>query len=145
MRVSAILLLLTLTGCSSGAGSAQTPAVSLQIEQRNQSEVLHFAGPISLQYDVLVSNSSDQPLTLRRIELRTIGSGAYSLRNESTPMNLAIPPGGEVSKTISAWGYARGGNLAAEEPVTLRAIAYFEAPSGSFVRMVSEVITQGQR
>ena len=144
MRFSAVLFLITMAGCSS-AGPDQTPAVRIQVEQRSQSDVLHFAGPINLQYDIMVTNSSDQPLTLRRIELRTVGAGAYSLRNDSTPVNLAIPPGGTVSKMINAWGYARGGNLAAEEPVTLRAIAYFDGPTGSFVRIVSENITQGSR
>ena len=145
MRFFAVLILITMANCSSAGRQDQTPAVSIQVEQRSQSDVLHFAGPINLQYDILVTNSSDQPLTLRRIELRTVGAGAYSLRNDSTPVNLAIPPGGTVSKMINAWGYARGGNLAAEEPVTLRAIAYFDGPTGSFVRMVSENITQGSR
>lgn len=144
MRFFAMLLVVTTAGCSSGRQD-QTPAVSLHIEQISQNDVLHFAGPINLQYQVLVDNTSDQPLTLRRIELRTLGPGAYSLRNESTPVNLAIPPGASVSRTITAWGYARGGNLAVQEPVTLRATAFFEGPTGSFVRMVNENITQGSR
>lgn len=141
MRVVTSLLLLAI-GCSSAGRNQPTPVVAIHLEQRSQSDVLHFAGPVNLQYDLGVTNSSDQPLTLRRVELRTLGSGAYTLRNESTSVNLSIPPGASVSRTISAWGYARGGDLAAQEPVTLRATAYFDGPGGSFVRMVSENITQ---
>ena len=145
MRIFPVVVLLVATSCSSGGAADHSPAVAIHVDQVSAPDVLHFAGPVSMQYEVMVTNSSDQPLTLQRIELRTVGPGAYTLRNESTPVHLAIPPGGEVSKTISAWGYARGGNLSAAEPVTLRAIAYFDAPGGSFIRMVSATITQEGR
>lgn len=142
MRLSFALLFVALAACSSGG--LQTPAVTVHVEQISQSE-LHFGGPVNVQFDVLVTNVSNAPLTLRRIELRTVGSGAYTLRNDSTPLNLTIAPGQTASRTITAAGWARGGNLSSEEPVTLRAIAYFDGPTGSFVRMVSQNISQGNR
>jgi hypothetical protein len=43
---------------------------------------------------------------------------------------------------ISVWGYARGGRLSSEEPVTVRGTAYLTGPKGPFVKLFTEYIAQ---
>ena len=71
------------------------------------------------------SNPTNETFKLRRLNLQTIGPGAYSLRTGDSPMN-----------------FSAGGFMRASEPVTLRGLAYFDGPSGSFVKMFNEVIPQ---
>ena len=131
-----ILAVVVLVSCSTSMSSSGPP-VSVDVAQLNaSSNIFYFAGPVALQYQVRVTNPTNDPVTLTRLDLETIGSGAYFLRSSGTPMNLTIPPNSTQAYTISVWGRARGGYLASSEPVTLRTVAYFHGPAaGSFVRM----------
>jgi len=137
----AAITLVLLSACASSSQSSG-PNVTLHLTAVNSPpDIFYFAGPISLQYQLSVTNPTSEPLTLTRLELRTMGPGAYSIRTQASPMNLKISPNATVTYTISVWGYARGGYLAAEEPVTLQGTAFFRGTSsGSFVRIFNETI-----
>jgi hypothetical protein len=86
--------------------------VKIHLAQTNTpTDIFYFAGPAAIQYQLSVTNPTNQPLTLERLDLETVGSGAYSLRTAATPMNLQIPPNGTSAFNISVWGRARGGYL----------------------------------
>ena len=97
---------------------------------------------MNVQFALSVANTTNQPVKLNRIEIRTIGSGAYTIRSTSTNINIDIAPGQARTVLLAVWGYSRGGQLASTEPVTVRATAYFTGPSGAFVRLFSEYFTQ---
>ena len=134
---------LLVAGCgSSNLSSNGGPNVTVHLAQVNTApDVFYFAGPVNIQYQLSITNPTSDALTLTRLDLETIGPGAYSLRTAATPMNLKVPPNSTATYTISVWGRARGGYLAADEPVTLRGTAYFKGPSGSFVRILTENIS----
>ena len=139
--VFALSLSVFLVGCAS-SNQPSGPAVAVQLEQLNSSnDIFYFRGPVNIQYRVLVTNPTNQPLTLTRLDLQTIGSGAYALRTNSTPMNLQVAPNATTAYTISVWGYSRGGYLASSEPVTIRGTAYFKGTSGSFIRLFNQNIS----
>ena len=123
--------------------SSSGPPVSVQLAQINaSSNVFYFAGPVPLEYQVAITNPTDHPLTLTRLDLQTVSPGAYFLRTAPTPMNLTVAPQSTGTYTISVWGRSRGGFIASTEPVTLRGIAYFTAPGMKpFVRMFTENVT----
>ena len=102
------------------------------------SNVFYFPGPVNVQYEVTVNNPTDQAITMRRLDLRTEGPGAYALRTSGSPMNVKIAPKSSATFTVSAWGQARGGYIASTEPVSLFATAYFDGPSGTFVKLIHE-------
>ena len=132
------LLALLLAACASSQHDSGSP-VTIQLAQLNgTSNVFYFPGPVNVQYQVAVNNPTDQEITLRRLDLRTEGSGAYALRTTGSPMNVKIAPKSSATFTVSAWGQARGGYIASTEPVTLFATAYFDSPSGQFVKLVHE-------
>jgi hypothetical protein len=136
------LAVIVLAACSTNMSSSGPP-VTVRIAQMNaSSNIFYFPGPVPLQYEVSITNPTSEPLTLTRLDLQTIGSGAYFLRTAPTPMNLTIAPNSTANYTISVWGRSRGGYIRSTEPVSLRGIAYFRGPNvKSFVRMFTENVT----
>jgi hypothetical protein len=136
------LLALFVVACASNQQSSG-PEVAIHLTQTNTpNDIFYFAGPVAIQYQVAITNPTNQPLTLQRLDLQTLGPGAYSLRTAPTPMNVTVPPNGTSVFNISVWGRAHGGYLRSTEPVTIRGTAYFKGPTGSFVRIFSENLSQ---
>jgi hypothetical protein len=139
--VSVLFAAVLLAACASSDQTSSGPNVSVQLRQVNTpTDVFYFSGPVALQYEVDVTNPTPDPLTLERLDLSSVGPGAYSVRTSGTPMNLKVPPNSTARFMISVWGRARGGYLAASEPVTIRGTAYFrdEATRKPFVRIFTE-------
>jgi hypothetical protein len=136
-----VFILLLLAGCASGVQNA--PNVELHVAQfESQQDGYLFGGSVNVRFGVSAANRTKEPVTLTRIEIRTVGSGAYTIRPTSTPINIKLAPGQEATVPISLWGFARGGYASAREPVTLRATAYMTGPTGAFVRLFTEYIPQ---
>jgi hypothetical protein len=140
----AFLILLLLAGCASGAqDDPNAPKVILHVAQfETQPDAYLFGGSVNVRFAVSAANRTTEPVTLNRIEIRTVGSGAYTIRPTSTPLNIKLAPGQEATVPISLWGFSRGGYGAAREPVTLRATAFMTGPTGAFVRLFTEYIPQ---
>jgi hypothetical protein len=139
--VSALAVGLFLLACAS-SNQSNGPNVAIQLAQVSQSnDVFYFRGPVSIQYQVSIANPTNQELTLTRLDLQTIGPGAYSLRANGTPMNLKVAPNSTSTYLISVWGYSSGGYLRSSEPVSIRGTAYFQGASGSFLRLFNQNIT----
>jgi hypothetical protein len=140
-----LISVLVLAGCASSADDdPNAPKVTVHLEQLDNGggNNFIFAGPVNLQFALSVTNTTKDLVTLSRLEVRTISTGAYSISPTSTSLNMPVSPGQSVNTTIAVWGYARGGNLSSQEPVTLRGTAYFSGPSGAFVRLFTEYIGQ---
>src|SRR5258708_7164705 len=138
-------ILVLLAGCGSSTPSSG-PDVQLHLEQiAGPPDVYYFAGPVNIQYRVSITNPTPDPMTLTRLDLQTLGPGAYSLRTAATPMNLKVPPNSSARYLISVWGRANGRYLSARAPVTIRRTAYFHshATKQAFVRLFTENIVQG--
>jgi hypothetical protein len=138
--IATAVLVLVLGGCASSADSGTGPNLDIHLQQASGvPDMFYFRGPINLQYRLSIANPTGTPLTLRRLDLRTIGPGAYSIRTGSTPIRQTIAPNGTTTVVLSAWGQATGGYLRSEEPVNVRGVAYFDTPDGhGFVRQFVE-------
>jgi hypothetical protein len=136
-----VALLLLAAACATGRNSGKGPDLQMHLVQTAPiPDVFYFGGPVSVQYQLQIENPTDQRVTLRRIELGTESAGAYRLRTSATVVNLPIPPGARVTVPISAWAYARGGYLSAEEPVSVRTVGWYEGPSGKFTRTAIDML-----
>jgi hypothetical protein len=135
---AAAVLLIALSG--SAWGASDSPKLNISMQQLTSSgDLFYFRGPINIQYQLSIANPTDQPVTLKRLELSSLGPGSYSIHTGATPITRTIAPRGTTTLTLSAWGRAAGGYLRSEEPVTVRGVAYFEGPKGhSFVRQFME-------
>ena len=137
-----ILAALFIAGCAS-SNQSSGPDVQLALVQQGLSpDIYYFSGPISLQYQLLVTNPTNQPITLKRLDLQTEGQGAYYVRTSGT-MNLLIPPNSTTTRDIYVWGSSRGGYLTAGEPVTMRMSAIFDDGSGkAFAKIAIQNLRQ---
>ena len=141
--VSVLAAAVLLAGCASSSTMSSGPDVKVHLDQvAGPPDVYYFAGPVNIQYRVAIENPTDEPVTLTRLDLQTLGVGAYSLRAGSTPMNLKVPAKSTANYMISVWGRANGGYLNAGAPVTLRGTAYFQGDSTkkAFVKLFTENI-----
>jgi len=143
MKHKILALTLVLLASAAIGSAARSPNVPINLTQITTTpDIFYFRGPVNIQYQLSVTNPTDQPLKLSRLQIESIGPGAYSIHSTSTPMNLKLAPNETRTMTISVWGRARGGFLSADEPVTIHGTAYFNGASGSFVRMFNENFMQ---
>ncbi len=144
-RIYALLaVLLLLAGCASSADEdPNAPKISMHLEQVETGvNSFTFNGPVTVQFVLTASNTTSDPVTLNRIEIRTVSTGAYAISPVTTNLNVPLAPGQTQQSMISVWGYARGGRLSSEEPVTVRGTAYLTGPKGAFVKLFTEYIAQ---
>jgi hypothetical protein len=141
LRILAVALVLFASTAIGYAKSSPNVAVNLQ-QLTSTNDTFYFRGPVNIQYRLEVSNPTSQPVTLRSLRLESIGPGAYTIHSGNTPLKLQLGPNQTRAITISAWGRARGGFLTTDEPVTIQGTAYFNSPSGSFVKLFNENIMQ---
>lgn len=135
-RLLIAFALLLLVACASNPKN-EGPPIGIDLALANgASSILYFAGPVNLQFAVTLTNPTDMPVTLRRLDLRTLGGGSFFMRAIGTPFHVEAPPHGSKTVTMSAWGNSRGGLIAEEEPIQLQATAYFDSPKGPFIRMM---------
>jgi hypothetical protein len=123
MRHASLAILLLLAGCATDAqDDANAPNVALHLAQEESApSAFLYGGLVNVRYTLSIANRTNDPVTLTRIEVRTVSSGAYSMRPTSTSINVEVPPGQEKTVPLSLWAQARGGNFAAHEPVSIRA------------------------
>jgi len=137
MQRSAVVLAFLLIGCSSAAPDAKKAPLDepeiLIVQLSHIAEAArNITGPMSVQYQVGVANHSKDPIAIKRIDVISIGSGAYTLRPTSVPFNARLLPG--ESKALQFWAPAVIDDptiLGANGPVTIRATVYYDTPAGS--------------
>lgn len=147
MKRAAIPLLLLLAACGSSSGDANRSRAEVEFEQvygPGDVGLVRGANTMNIEYAVHIGNRSAEPITLRRISVSSVGTGSYRLRPEEQIYDETIPPDAAGVVKLSARGYFVGTSTgeASREPVTLRAILYFDAPAGSFRRIVTQNIGQ---
>jgi hypothetical protein len=141
MRRAALILLL-LTACASGSQDDETSGIIVHLTpDEAYSGSYGYNGSVNIRFVLSVANTTKDAVKLTRVEVRTIGSGAYTIRPVTTQINIDLAPGERKAVALAVWGYARGGTLAATEPVTLRGTAYLTGPKGAFLRLFTEYIT----
>src|SRR5258708_12786452 len=126
-RAFVLLALIASLACASSHDSGPPVVVRLAPLDMNSS-AFYFRGPIGLRYAVEVSNPADETVTLRRLDLRSTGGGAYSLRADSTPMNVKVAPKSNATFAITTWGPARGGEIRPTAPPILHGPAPSPSP-----------------
>jgi hypothetical protein len=108
-------------------------------------DVGYATGPTQIQFEARIANRSQEPITLKRIEIQSVGTGSYILRKEFFTYNEPIAPDHFASVKFWAHGYGFAtdrGRTPSSEPVNLRSIMYFDSPVGSFHQIVTRYISQ---
>ncbi|MBV9493170.1 MAG: hypothetical protein JOZ54_02905 [Acidobacteria bacterium] len=144
------LALLMLAGCASsksdsGLGKAKVkiPDPELRLSQISSvpSAARYVSGGIPMNYRLRVSNRAAQPITLKRIDVVSLGVGAYRLPTASRPFQTTIQP--DHYDVVEFWapGFVDDPSiLGANGPVTLRVTAHFDSPLGQFDHIVVQQV-----
>jgi hypothetical protein len=93
------------------------------------------SGTIEMKYALRVTNHATEEITLRQIQIQTVGQeGPYTVPQSSYFFRTAISAGDTRSIEFFAKAQSEGNRyrIDAESPVSVRVIAYFEAPKGNF-------------
>ncbi|HEY4641962.1 MAG TPA: hypothetical protein VII75_11515 [Thermoanaerobaculia bacterium] len=138
----AVGLVVVLAGCASstsesGMGNAKVRLIEPEIAftQTNYLPPVakEITGAVPVHYQVRVANKSGEPITLTRIDVQSIGLGAYTLHSQSRPFKTKIAP--DHFEIVELWLPAIIDDVTvygANGPVTLRAVAHFDSPVGQF-------------
>lgn len=126
-----LLALAMLAACASSDDAARPrqevgPPIGVTFRQINGSrEMFRNRGRVALQYVVTITNPTDEPYEIDRVEVISTVPGAYAIRTESpTRVGRTIPPKMGLNIPVNTWGYAAGGRLQMEEPVTVAVMVY---------------------
>jgi hypothetical protein len=93
------------------------------------------SGEIELKYALQVTNHAADPITLRQIQIQSVGvEGPYSIPASSYFFRKAVAAGDTTAIEFYAKALSEGNRyrIDAESPVAIRIIAFFEAPKGNF-------------
>jgi hypothetical protein len=143
LGVTAILFLIGCASATPDSRKAPLDEPEVVISQiSNIAEVArNITGAISVQYQVAIANHSKDPITVKRIDVMSIGLGAYLLRPSSVPAEVRLNPG--ESKAMQFWASASIDDptiLGANGPVTLRVTVTYDTPAGSSQRIVVQQV-----
>jgi hypothetical protein len=145
MRRTAVLLsLLLVAACASSATDPTRPLIDIE-ELTGLRDMGYVRGAFDVQYQLTVANRAPDPITLRRVELATTGGGgAYSLRRDFKVFKEVIAPGTKISVTFWMHAFANyyPGDLGSSSPISIRGVATFNSPKGSFQQVFVKVLSQ---
>jgi hypothetical protein len=147
MPKPALLLLLftiSLFAIACETNSATDPLRPKIDMNETQAPMLASTGPFDIQYQLDITNPSQEPITLKKLQLTTTGDGYYSLRRDPYFFTQTIPPGTTGSVVFYAHAYANyyPGTSQSTMPVSIRGVAIFDAPNGSFQQVFTKLIPQ---
>jgi hypothetical protein len=146
---------LVISGCTStksdsGLGRAKVVVAEPEIVITQVSQVpaaaRYISGGLPVKYQVRVANHAKESITLTRLDLQTMGDGAYTLNPTSRPFKMKVAPDGleaaefwvpAVINDVTVYG--------ANGPVTLRCVAQFDSPMGQFQHVVVQQVHEDMR
>jgi hypothetical protein len=142
-RLPLLALSLIVVACASSSpdaqkAKAQQPDVDF-VQLVGPADLGYPPGSFDVQYGVRVQNPSSDAITLRRIAVETVGGGGpYALRRDTYYFTDVIPA--QNKKDVAFWAHAialgNAGSADAQAFVTIRAIAYFDTPTGMVRKVV---------
>ena len=117
--------------CATTPAPATADAPEIRITQLPPSEFeVQQQGADSIAYSMTVKNRSAEPITLKQIEMKTVGRSPYVLKTSPVPLDEKIDPGAEKVVPFSMWAYPN--STKAGEMVWVQGTATFEGTKGSF-------------
>ena len=133
-------------GCASAAPQQKSaplnePEIHVSQLSNISDAARHITGGISVQYRVDVANRAKEAITIKRIDIVSLGSGAYTLRPTSNPFDARLNPG--EATALQFWAPAVIDDptiIGANGPVTLRLTVQYDTPAGTTQSIVVQQV-----
>jgi predicted component of type VI protein secretion system len=121
--------------------------VNVDIVQLTGPSEVQPQAPVDIQLGVGVQNISNDPVTIRRVEIQQVGRGVWVIQpgaQRSFVFNKTVPARAEdeVSFWVHAYAITARGDVGDSEPVQLRVIVFFDSPAGNFREMKQKMLQQ---
>jgi hypothetical protein len=134
MRRLAALMVIAFVACATdNTGKIPDPDFAL-VQLTQMPEVArNVTGGFPVQYRLHVENHASIPITLKRVNVQSVGLGAYDVPSTTRPFDLAVPP--EKSVAVDFFIpviITQPTILGANGPVTLRGVVTFDSEWGAF-------------
>lgn len=147
MKRALIVAVVFLCACASSQKEVVNPPPKIDIVQvYGPADIPYSRGQDSVlaEYAFRIENPSNVPITLRRIEMSSVAGGTIALRREDRAFTRTINPGSAEVVSINARVYFRtmSSGSPTNEPLTIRAVLYFESPNGTFRKIITRNIGQ---
>jgi len=108
------------------------PDVEVQQLSNTPAVAQHVTGGLSVNLGVAVTNKADIPITLKRINVQSVGTGGYNVPPNSRPFDKVIQPGGTEQVEFWVGGNADPSVAGVNGAVALRIRAEFDSSKGAF-------------
>jgi hypothetical protein len=140
MRIAFLLLF---AACATGIPNIPTPEVDVA-QEVGPAELSYPTGMVEFKYAFRIANQWSQPMTLIRVDVRTVNpaGGAYALEPRTYNFHETIPAG--ATKIVELWAHANayGRGPRDAEPVSLRLVMHFDTPAGGYQTVVMREMPQ---
>lgn len=136
---SVAVLLLAACAMNNSAGSKiPDPEVRLDQTSTMPGAAEYVTGNIPVSFRMSVTNRAAIPITLKRVEVTSVGeAGGYQVPQSSVPFNVTLPPGASDSVTFTVVAVNSGYNVTgANEPVTIRVTSVYDTSEGGLQNVV---------
>jgi hypothetical protein len=149
MRTMAgLAVLLIAAACTSSNGNqvsqnaAHIPQPEITIVSRtDMTNVPTVASGITVHFEFRIVNQAEVPITLKRIDLDSLGGGSIAIQAKNRPFNLVIQPHTAQSADFVTNAYVNDPNTySGRSPVQIRAVALFDSPEGSLQKVVQQQV-----
>ena len=145
--VLAAVVAVALAGCASSSTDDGSPKPTINVEQttRVQSVRNDVSRAVPVDYSVSISNPLDTPVTLKSLEIETVGlSGSYTMKRVKHAFSEVIPAKGTQTLAIRAWvqPLQQDSYGSVVSPVKLRGTARFDSMGKAIWSMFAESIEQ---
>jgi hypothetical protein len=132
-RLSSLVLIALLAACAADQLAIPDPDFALLQLTQMPDAASHISGNFPVQYRLQIGNRAQMPVTLKALEIASVGMGSYDVPSQTQPFNIQIGP--QRDSVVDFFATATVQNptiLGANGPVTLHGIVTFYCATGEF-------------
>jgi LEA14-like dessication related protein len=144
--VIAFSTLLIAAACTTGnqvsQGAAHIPKPDITIIGRTDlTNVPTVASAIEAHFELRILNQADIPITLRRVDLESLGGGGIAIQSKNRQYDTVIQPHSAQSVDVMTTAVISDPNgFSGRSPVQIRMTALFDSAQGALQRVVQQQV-----